>query len=102
MSVELNWSEVSPEDLKALLDRADQELLSRKSERQQKLLELVEKVKQEAKDLGFDEKILFGVKKERQPLPAKYVHPDDPGKTWSGRGKKPRWLVELEAVNATE
>jgi DNA-binding protein H-NS len=24
---------------------------------------------------------------------AKYVNPDDPSETWTGRGRKPRWLT---------
>ena len=32
----------------------------------------------------------------RRPYPpvlAKYFNPDQPSETWSGRGKRPRWLV---------
>ena len=35
---------------------------------------------------------------ERRPYPAvvpKYRNPDDASETWSGRGKRPRWLVAL-------
>jgi DNA-binding protein H-NS len=28
--------------------------------------------------------------------PTVYVHPQDPTKTWSGRGRRPRWVVGLE------
>lgn len=31
------------------------------------------------------------------PRPPKYVNPDDPTQTWSGRGKEPAWLVALRA-----
>jgi DNA-binding protein H-NS len=31
--------------------------------------------------------------KGRKPLnPPKYAHPDDPSKTWTGKGKKPDWF----------
>lgn len=26
--------------------------------------------------------------------PGRYANPDDPGQTWSGRGRRPAWLVE--------
>lgn len=29
------------------------------------------------------------------PAPAKYQHPEDSTKTWSGKGTKPKWLVSL-------
>jgi DNA-binding protein H-NS len=35
---------------------------------------------------------------KRRPYPAvvpKYRNPDDPAETWSGRGKRPRWLAAL-------
>lgn len=34
--------------------------------------------------------------KVRHPVAPKYRHPDT-GETWSGRGKKPRWLVAAES-----
>lgn len=33
------------------------------------------------------------------PAPAKFVHPEDPKKTWSGRGKKPKWMEEHQAAS---
>jgi DNA-binding protein H-NS len=48
--------------------------------------------------LSFDE--LFGARRARsdagQPLTPKYRGPS--GETWSGRGRQPRWLTELEAT----
>ena len=32
--------------------------------------------------------------KSNPPGPAKYKNPNDPSKTWSGRGRKPKWLEE--------
>lgn len=28
------------------------------------------------------------------PAPGRYVNPEDPSQTWSGRGRRPAWLVE--------
>ena len=47
--------------------------------------------------LSFDE--FMGIQKNRQrkdktPAVAKYRNPD--GKTWSGRGKAPKWVREIE------
>ena len=36
-----------------------------------------------------------GVKPTKK-VPPKFRHPDDPGVVWSGRGKTPVWLRELE------
>ena len=38
---------------------------------------------------------------QRRPYPKvepKFRNPNDPQKTWSGRGKPPRWVVELLAA----
>lgn len=34
--------------------------------------------------------------------PLRFRHPDDPGRVWSGRGKTPRWVLELEAQGRLE
>jgi len=34
-------------------------------------------------------------KKVSAKVAIKYQNPDDPSKTWTGRGMKPKWLVEL-------
>ncbi|MEO1774018.1 MAG: H-NS histone family protein [Pseudomonadota bacterium] len=51
-----------------------------------------------AKEHGFDLADLLGDEKtskgRKQPLPPKYQHPEDPSKTWSGRGRQPEWVKE--------
>lgn len=32
------------------------------------------------------------------PAQARYQNPDNPEQTWSGRGRKPKWLVAKEAA----
>lgn len=32
--------------------------------------------------------------KTRKPVMPKYANPANPSDTWSGRGRKPRWVVE--------
>ena len=32
--------------------------------------------------------------KSRSEVAPKYAHPDNPTLTWSGRGRKPKWLAE--------
>jgi DNA-binding protein H-NS len=35
------------------------------------------------------------------PLPPKYIDPTNPKNTWSGKGKKPGWLVTAVEAGAT-
>jgi DNA-binding protein H-NS len=57
-----------------------------------------------AKELGFNlNQLLDEVQpsKNTKPVKAKYRNPLNPDKTWSGRGRKPRWLtVALTSVGA--
>lgn len=46
---------------------------------------------------GFTMEEVFGGRgrraTKRGKIPPKYRNPSDPGKTWSGRGKRPQWFV---------
>jgi DNA-binding protein H-NS len=48
-----------------------------------------------AETSGFSLSELFGgVRGAKKPVGlAKYANPDDPTDTWTGRGRKPNWLV---------
>jgi DNA-binding protein H-NS len=64
------------------------------------------KVKAFAKDLGFSLADLIGtegVKTTRAPAAVKYRHPENPGLTWSGRGRRPLWFIAaIEAGKSPE
>jgi DNA-binding protein H-NS len=69
----------------ALAKRKEEE----RSEVKRKLAEL-------AKESGFEVTELFGGRRggKRAASGAKYRNPKDTSQTWSGRGRKPNWLVE--------
>lgn len=48
-----------------------------------------------AKEMGFTLNDFTGGKKGKASAAApKYVHPENPGKTWSGRGRQPQWFKD--------
>ena len=51
-----------------------------------------------AKSKGFEMADLFGnapkAAKERKPVAPKYRNPADGSQTWTGRGRKPKWVTE--------
>jgi DNA-binding protein H-NS len=53
-----------------------------------------------AKEMGYSLADLIGVdvKITRAPAVAKYRHPENAALTWSGRGRKPLWLVDALAA----
>ena len=63
---------------------------------------LIEKMDTMAKEKGFSglEALMGGsgdeqAKPKRKAVEPKYRNPADPDDTWSGRGRKPRWVVAL-------
>ena len=55
--------------------------------------ELREKLEGMAAAAGFKIGDLFGGRGGKgRKVAAKYANPDDPAETWTGRGRKPRWL----------
>jgi len=59
------------------------------------------KVEARAREVGYslDELVGTEVKSTHAPAPAKYGHPENPALTWSGRGWKPKWFVDVLAAN---
>jgi len=56
--------------------------------------ELRQKLEAMAAQAGFKLSDLFGgCGGKGRKVAAKYANPDNPSETWSGRGRKPRWLA---------
>lgn len=56
--------------------------------------ELKHKIEEMAQDSGFSVTELFsGRSTKGKPVAPKYMNPDNKSETWTGRGRKPRWLV---------
>ncbi len=82
-------------DLQAQISKAIANYEDRK--KREALAELEEK----AREMGFSLAELTGTAapgRKRAPAVAKYANPADASETWSGRGRKPRWVVA--ATNA--
>lgn len=55
--------------------------------------DLRKKIETMVADAGFKLSDIFGGRGGKgRTVAAKYVNPDDPSETWTGRGRKPRWL----------
>jgi DNA-binding protein H-NS len=78
--------------------------LKRKAEgvRQQEMAGAIAEIKQlmaqfgiSAEDLGLTGRSVTGKNKSRGSVAAKFRDPVS-GNTWTGRGRRPRWVLELE------
>jgi DNA-binding protein H-NS len=58
------------------------------------------KVEAFARELGYSLAELVGsdTRFSRAPSAAKYRYPENPSLTWSGRGSKPQWLIDVLAA----
>ena len=74
-------------------DAIDEALAKRKDEERS---EVKRKIAELATESGFELTELFGGKRggKRAASGAKYRNPKDASQTWTGRGRKPNWLVE--------
>ena len=62
---------------------------------ERRLLEARKKLEDYAKEIGVDLNEVAGMKKKTKSVnPQKYRHTEDSALTWTGRGRKPKWIVE--------
>lgn len=47
--------------------------------------------------MSVEDLIAAQPQKAKATVAAKYRHPDDPKKEWTGRGRKPQWVVDFLA-----
>lgn len=87
----------SPEELQKLIAEAQAEL---EAKQQNMRKTVIAQIKELAASIGVTVDILGDKKgnKKLSAVEAKYRNPNDPYKTWSGRGLAPKWLQELVAA----
>jgi DNA-binding protein H-NS len=85
---------LSIEELKALIEKAQNSIEQKKAGEieaiRERMVEMAKRV-----DMAPEEVLNYSSRK-RRPSKPKYRNPNDPEKTWTGRGKPPRWLKEME------
>ena len=89
MKIDLNT--LSLKELKELRTRVNRHIDSFETRKKREALAAVE---EKAKALGFslNELVSASGARKRKPAKPKYANPADKSETWSGRGRKPRWI----------
>jgi DNA-binding protein H-NS len=93
----MNLSALSLDQLKKLQDDVAIAIFNYEKRKKAEALAAVEKV---AKANGYSLKELFdgeSVASKKIKVAPKYANPNDASQTWTGRGRKPRWVEELLA-----
>ena len=98
----INVDKMALKDLVELNQRVQRAIVVAK-ERERS--ELKQKIAQMAENSGFSVGELFGgrgagSRGAKSTGVAKYRNPDNPSETWTGRGRKPNWLVARLAKGA--
>lgn len=100
---------MSVQELESLIQKA-QEQISLKKAQADKLQGARAEIERIAREAGVSVAELLaqaGSKaakpaSNRPPVAAKYRNPADPSQTWTGRGKRPRWLADAVAAGASQ
>ncbi len=81
-------------DLKTLRIEIDQLITAKQEEAKTALLD---EFRAKAEELGLSLADLVPriSAKAKVKVAPKYRHPEDPAKTWAGRGRKPNWVLHL-------
>lgn len=85
------FEKLSVEELVALRDQIDGLIAQKQKEKKAELKKQFQELAEKA-GLSLDE--ILNLKKEPKKLKIKYRKDSN---TWSGRGRRPAWVVELEA-----
>jgi DNA-binding protein H-NS len=84
-------------ELLKLDERIKTAIVSRRSEEAQATKE---RLREMAEKAGFNINELFGKRGSRKGSEIKYRNPKDTSQTWSGRGRKPNWIVDAVSKGA--
>lgn len=87
---EINLDDLSITELEALKGGISGAI---ESKRNNELLELRAKVDELLDNSPFTLEEVLEAKAIRKPVLPKYMMTNDPELTWTGRGRKPRWIV---------
>ncbi|MEO1909367.1 MAG: H-NS histone family protein [Paracoccus sp. (in: a-proteobacteria)] len=88
----IDFDKMSLKEMRELRTRLDRAINSYEDRKRREALHAIEEA---AKEHGFNLAELTGGKPRRAGTVApKYANPQDPTMTWTGRGRKPRWVQE--------
>lgn len=91
----IDLENMSLDELKSLRKNVDATIASFELRKKAKARAELEQM---AKELGYSLDEILRVKARSAKAAPKYRNPEDPTATWSGRGRRPKWLEE--ALNA--
>ncbi len=86
----INYDKMSVKELTDHIARAQKALAAAKDRERH---EVKQKIASMVENAGFSVNELFGGRGRGRSAAVKYMNPDNRTETWTGRGRKPNWLV---------
>lgn len=86
----IDYSKLSMDEMKRMKAELENAMATYEERKRSEAIAAAEAA---VREHGFSLSQLTGTKIKTGTTP-KYVSPDDPSLTWSGRGRKPRWLQD--------
>jgi DNA-binding protein H-NS len=89
------YQNLSENELQAVIENAEKALRNKQLNKRKAVMT---QIKELAASIGVTVEIIENDQKSIRKgvkVPIKYRHPDDPEKTWTGRGVTPKWLQAL-------
>jgi DNA-binding protein H-NS len=86
----INYDKMSVKELSDHMARVQKALNAAKDRERS---EIKHKISSLAENAGFSVTELFGARGRGKSVTVKYMNPDNRAETWTGRGRKPNWLV---------
>lgn len=87
-----DYQNLSVNELQNVIDNAEKALKNKLVNHRK---EVIAQIRELASSIDIAVEFVEGDKKSSRKgvkVPAKYRHPTDPDKVWTGRGMKPKWL----------
>ena len=84
----IEWDKLSFTETEKIQKEAEQAMKAAKAREMRAALAAAEKA---AAEFGFS---LNELTAKRTKAPPKYAHPENPRKTWTGKGRPPNWVKE--------
>lgn len=99
---QIDLTSLSLKELKALSKDIEKAIKTFEERQRNEALAAAEAAARE-KGFSLNELVGTAAKPAKKSAPPKYRHPENPAKTWSGRGRQPQWFKEaLEAGKTPE
>lgn len=96
---DIDWDALSLDELKDIQKKATKAIESFKARKRKEALAAVQA---KAAEMGFSlSELTSGFKTKSTKSAPKYCHPENPAKTWTGKGRQPNWVKDALANGKT-